>query len=153
MKKWTTVILSTLALLSPVLAWANADNGLVQVQSQHSVQETSDKLVKALNSKGMTVFAQVDHAAGAKKVDIELRPTKVIIFGNPKVGSPLMVCQQSAAIDLPQKALISEDESGKVWLTYNDPKYLASRHQIQGCDEVLNKVSNALANFAKAATQ
>ncbi|MCF7353239.1 DUF302 domain-containing protein [Vibrio sp. CK2-1] len=153
MKKWTTMILSTLALLSPALAWANADNGLVQVQSQHSVQETSDKLVKALNSKGMTVFAQVDHAAGAKKVDIELRPTQVIIFGNPKVGSPLMVCQQSVAIDLPQKALISEDESGNVWLTYNDPKYLASRHQIQGCDEVLNKVSNALANFAKAATQ
>ncbi|WP_417880663.1 DUF302 domain-containing protein [Vibrio sp.] len=153
MKKWTTMILSTLALLSPVLAWANTDNGLVQVQSQHSVQETSDKLVKALNSKGMTVFAQVDHAAGAKKVDIELRPTQVIIFGNPKVGSPLMVCQQSVAIDLPQKALISEDESGKVWLTYNDPKYLASRHQIQGCDEVLNTVSNALANFAKAATQ
>lgn len=153
MKKWTTMVLSTLALLSPVLAWANADNGLIQVQSQHSVQETSDKLVKALNSKGMTVFAQVDHAAGAKKVDIELRPTQVIIFGNPKVGSPLMVCQQSVAIDLPQKALISEDENGKVWLTYNDPKYLASRHQIQGCDEVLNKVSNALANFAKAATQ
>lgn len=153
MKKWTTMVLSSLALLSPVLAWANADNGLIQVQSQHSVQETSDKLVKALNSKGMTVFAQVDHAAGAKKVDIELRPTQVIIFGNPKVGSPLMVCQQSVAIDLPQKALISEDENGKVWLTYNDPKYLASRHQIQGCDEVLNKVSNALANFAKAATQ
>lgn len=153
MKKWTTMVLSTLALLSPVLAWANADNGLIQVQSQHSVQETSDKLVKVLNSKGMTVFAQVDHAAGAKKVDIELRPTQVIIFGNPKVGSPLMVCQQSVAIDLPQKALISEDENGKVWLTYNDPKYLASRHQIQGCDEVLNKVSNALANFAKAATQ
>ncbi|GLT13786.1 DUF302 domain-containing protein [Vibrio algivorus] len=153
MKKWTTMILSTLALLSPVLAWANEDNGLVQLQSQHSVQETSDKLVNALNSKGMTVFAQVDHAAGAKKVDIELRPTQVIIFGNPKVGSPLMICQQSVAIDLPQKALISEDESGKVWLTYNDPKYLASRHQIQGCDEVLDKVSNALANFAKAATQ
>nr|WP_244943798.1 DUF302 domain-containing protein [Vibrio algivorus] len=147
------MILSTLALLSPVLAWANEDNGLVQLQSQHSVQETSDKLVNALNSKGMTVFAQVDHAAGAKKVDIELRPTQVIIFGNPKVGSPLMICQQSVAIDLPQKALISEDESGKVWLTYNDPKYLASRHQIQGCDEVLDKVSNALANFAKAATQ
>lgn len=153
MKKWTTMILSTLALLSPVLAWANEDNGLVQVQSQHSVQETSDKLVNALNSKGMTVFAQVDHAAGAKKVDIKLRPTQVIIFGNPKVGSPLMICQQSVAIDLPQKALISEDESGKVWLTYNDPKYLASRHQIQGCDEVLDKVSNALANFTKAATQ
>ncbi|MGV3000838.1 DUF302 domain-containing protein [Vibrio sp. E150_018] len=153
MKKWTTMILSTLALLSPVIAWANADSGLVQVQSQHSVQETSDKLVKVLNSKGMTVFAQVDHAAGAKKVDIELRPTQVIIFGNPKVGSPLMACQQSVAIDLPQKALISEDESGKVWLTYNDPKYLASRHQIQGCDEVLNKVSNALASFAKTATQ
>lgn len=153
MKKMTVMILCTLALFSPILAWANADNGLIQVQSQHSVQETSDKLVNALNSKGMTVFAQIDHTAGAKKVGIELRPTQVIIFGNPKVGSPLMVCQQTVAIDLPQKALISEDESGTVWLTYNDPKYLASRHQVQGCDKVLNKVSNALANFAKVATQ
>jgi len=76
----------------------------------------------------------------------------LIIFGNPKVGTPLMQCTQSVAIDLPQKSLIWEDENGQVWLSYNDPGYLARRHNIENCDEVLNKISNALGNFAKAAT-
>ncbi|GAM75409.1 inner membrane or exported protein [Vibrio ishigakensis] len=101
----------------------------------------------------MKVFAVIDHSAGAKSVGIDLKPTELVVFGNPKVGSPLMVCEQSVAIDLPQKALIYEDESGEVWLSYNDPMYLKQRHQIEGCDEVLNKISKALANFAKAATQ
>ncbi|MDP5252790.1 MULTISPECIES: DUF302 domain-containing protein [unclassified Vibrio] len=128
------------------------ENGLVSVKSHYDVNTTVQKLESVLTSKGMTIFAKVDHAAGAKGVNIDLRPTQVVIFGNPKVGSPLMVCQQSMAIDLPQKALISENEQGEVWLTYNDPKYLAKRHHIEGCDDTLNKVSQALANFAKAAT-
>lgn len=128
------------------------ENGLVSVKSAYDVDTTVQKLETALTSKGMTIFAKVDHAAGAEKVDIALRPTQLVLFGNPKVGSPLMVCQQSMAIDLPQKALISENEQGEVWLTYNDPQYLAKRHHIEGCDAILSKVSQALSNFAKAAT-
>ncbi len=100
----------------------------------------------------MTVFIRIDHAEGASKVGRKLRPTELIIFGNPKVGTPLMQCHQSVAIDLPQKALIWEDEKEQVWLSYNDPRYLAKRHNIKKCDEVLNKIANALSSFAKAAT-
>ncbi len=131
---------------------AAADNGLVNVKSAHGVKDTADKLEAVLESKGMNVFGRVNHAAGAEKAGMELRPTEVVIFGNPKVGTPLMKCAQSVAIDLPQKALIWEDEAGQVWLSYNDPAYLASRHGIEGCDEVLKKVTGALGNFAAAAT-
>lgn len=130
-----------------------ADNGLVTVKSAHDVATTADKLETVLNSKGMTVFARIDHAAGAKGVDLELRPTQVIIFGNPKIGSKLMDCSQTTGIDLPQKALIYEDAAGKVWLSYNSPAHLSERHSISGCDEVLKKVSGALGKFAQAATQ
>ena len=132
--------------------WAQ-DNGLVTVQSNHDVPTTADNLVNALESKGMNVFARIDHAQGAKKVEMELRPTELVIFGNPKVGTPLMLCQQSVAIDLPQKALIYEDDQGQTWLTYNDPAYLDQRHQLSECSKVLEKISGALANFANAATQ
>ena len=132
--------------------WAQ-DNGLIAVQSNHDVATTADNLVNALESKGMNVFARIDHAQGAKKVEMELRPTELVIFGNPKVGTPLMLCQQSVAIDLPQKALIYEDDQGQTWLTYNDPAYLDQRHQLSECSKVLEKISGALANFANAATQ
>ncbi|MEX1226878.1 MAG: DUF302 domain-containing protein [Marinobacter sp.] len=132
---------------------AFADNGLVMTQSKHSVSDTGDKLVSVIEDKGMKVFARVNHAEGAKSADLELRPTEVVIFGNPKVGTPLMLCSQSVAIDLPQKMLIWEDEAGDVWLAYNNPDYLAERHDIEGCDEVLGKVSTALGNFAAAAAR
>jgi uncharacterized protein (DUF302 family) len=131
---------------------AIADNGLVNVKSNHDVKETADRLEKALNAKGMTVFDRINHTAGAKKVGKELRPTELVIFGNPKVGTPLMQCGQSMAIDLPQKALIWEDESGDVWLTYNNPEYLAKRHNTKGCLKIIQKIQNVLANFSKAAT-
>ncbi|WP_112480386.1 DUF302 domain-containing protein [Vibrio variabilis] len=131
----------------------DGDDGLVRVKSAHDVSMTANKLVGLLESKGMTVFNRVKHSESAKKVDVVLRPTELVIFGNPKVGSPLMACSQSVAIDLPQKALVMEDEKGEVWLLYNSPRYLASRHHIEGCDEVLSKVEGALANFAKGATQ
>lgn len=127
--------------------------GLVQVKSQHSVVDTADKLEAALKANGMTVFNRIDHSVGAAGVGETLRPTELLIFGNPKVGTPLMKCAQSAAIDLPQKALISQDEQGTVWLSYNDPAYIQKRHAIEGCDEVLKKVSGALAKFSKAATE
>jgi uncharacterized protein (DUF302 family) len=132
---------------------AFAGSGLVSVKSHHNVNETADRLENILKAKGMKVFNRIDHSAGAKGVDIELRPTQLLVFGNPKVGAPLMQCGQTMAIDLPQKALIWEDESGTVWLTTNDPEYLAARHGIDGCQEVLAKVRKALENFATAATK
>ncbi|MFS1477775.1 DUF302 domain-containing protein, partial [Vibrio lentus] len=95
-------------------------------------------------------FARVDHQKNAASVNLELRPTEVIIFGNPKVGTPLMQCAQDVAIDLPQKVMVSEDDNKKVWLTYNNPTYLMERHQIQGCDEVIKKISGVLSKLSEA---
>lgn len=130
-----------------------ADNGLVTMKSHHTVTDTADKLEALLTKKGMTVFARIDHSAGAKKVGKSLRPTELVIFGNPKVGTPLMQCAQSIAIDLPQKMLIWEDSEGVTWLGYNDPQYLKQRHHVSGCDKVLAKVAGALNKFATAASQ
>ncbi len=143
-------IFSVLLVVSPVTA--QTGNGMVAIKSAHSVADTADKLEGILKNKGMKVFARIDHAAGAASVGNDLRPTQLVIFGNPKVGSPLMLCAQSIAIDLPQKALIWEDESGQVWLGYNDPAYLQERHSVQVCDPVLAKVSKALGAFAAGAT-
>lgn len=128
-------------------------NGLVNVKSNHNVKMTADKLEGILKSKGMTVFTRINHAAGAKKVGKELRPTELVIFGNPKVGTPLMQCAQTVAIDLPQKMLIWQDAAGATWLTYNDPTHLMRRHKIKGCDPVIEKVKGALSNFANAAAK
>lgn len=148
-------MLSLICLILPTIALTglvHAQEGLVAVPSSHSVAATMDKLEAVLGSKGMTVFARIDHAGGAAKADLKLRPTQVMIFGNPKVGTPLMNCSQSIAIDLPQKMLVWEAEDGKVYLGYNDPAYLKGRHATSGCDAVFDKVSGALGNFAKAAT-
>lgn len=128
-----------------------AADGFIKVKSAFSVKETADRMENVLNKKGMTIFKQIKHSEGAAKVGITLRDTELIIFGNPKVGSPLMKCQQSVAIDLPQKALIWQDKKGKVWISYNDPKYLKKRHNIKGCEEVLSKIDKALAGITKAA--
>ncbi len=130
---------------------AHADDGLITLGSAHSVKVTVDRLENALKKKGLTVFARIDHAAGARKVDKQLRPTELLIFGNPKVGTPLMQCARTMAIDLPQKALVWEDGAGKVWLAYNDSRYLAARHHMPGCDKVLNKVSKVLGKFSRLA--
>lgn len=129
----------------------NAEKGLVTLQSNHSVKDTADKLASILESKGMTVFARVDHQKNAAGVNLELRPTQVIMFGNPKAGTPLMQCEQSVAIDLPQKILISEDADNKVWLSYNNPDYLKTRHDIQGCDTAIDNISKALSGISQAA--
>ena len=143
------------ALLAMLLltTTASADSGLVSIKSNHSVKETADRLENILKTKGMKVFNRIDHSAGAKGVGVALRPTELLIFGNPKVGAPLMQCSQSVAIDLPQKAVIWEDGKGNVWLSYNNPDYLADRHAIKGCQQVLGKVRTALNNFATAAAQ
>ena len=128
------------------------DSDLITIKSSHDVAATADRLEKALLAKGMTLFIRIDHAAGAHKVGQSLRPTELVIFGNPKIGTPMMQCSQTLAIDLPQKALIWEDEEGQVWLSYNDSQYVANRHGVSNCAEVVKKIGNALGNFAKAAT-
>ncbi|WP_454441514.1 DUF302 domain-containing protein [Vibrio bathopelagicus] len=127
-----------------------ASDGLVKYESNYSVKETADRFEDIAKSKGLTLFARVDHQKNAASVNLELRPTEVIIFGNPKVGTPLMQCAQDVAIDLPQKIMVSEDDNKKVWLTYNNPTYLMERHQIQGCDEVIKKISGVLSKLSEA---
>lgn len=139
-------------LAAMVMATAHAGEGTVTVASAHDVATTADRLVAALEGKGMTVFQRIDHAEGAAGVEMALRPTELVIFGNPRAGTPLMQCGQSVAIDLPQKALIWEDEAGDVQLAYNDPQYLADRHDIGNCGEVIGNIARALASFAEAAT-
>lgn len=146
-------IISGLVFLVATTSLAFADDGIVKIKSAHNVESTANRLEKVLVSKGMTVFTRIDHALGASKVGQTLRPTELVIFGNPKIGSKLMKCNQSVAIDLPQKALIYEDEEGQVWFTYNKPQYLADRHGLQGCEKVVAKITGALGKFANAATK
>ncbi len=145
------ILLLALSILLSSNTYANS--GLISIKSAHSVKTTAGRLINTLKLKGMTLFARINHGAAAHKVGKPLRPTELVIFGNPNVGTLLMQCSQSVAIDLPQKALIWEDESGQVWYSYNSPKYLAERHKINGCEEVINKVTHALENLAKAATK
>ncbi|MDJ0787069.1 MAG: DUF302 domain-containing protein [Myxococcota bacterium] len=151
MKLPRTALVALVALRLLVPSLAAAEDGLVSLPSQHGVKETADRLEVILAEKGLTVFARIDHAAGAAGVGQSLPPTQLVIFGNPKVGSPLMRCAPTVAIDLPQKALIREDAEGRVWISYNDPAHLRSRHAIEGCDAVLEKVSGVLAGVTKAA--
>jgi uncharacterized protein (DUF302 family) len=144
-------LLVAVAILFAAATVAHAGDGMITLESPHDVQTTADRLVKTLKKKGMTVFDRIDHAEGAEKAGLDLAPTVLVIFGNPKVGTPLMHCARSVAIDLPQKALIWEDAAGVVWFSYNDPQYLADRHGIDGCEKVLKKIEGALGKFAEAA--
>jgi len=102
--------------------------GIVDVPSSHSVDETVKKIKGILDAKGVTLFALVDHSGEAEKVGMHMRPTKLLIFGNPKAGTPLMLAAPSSAIDLPLKLLVWEDEKGKAWVSYNSAAYLQERH-------------------------
>jgi uncharacterized protein (DUF302 family) len=104
--------------------------GLVQIPSRYSVEETLQRLELAFATRGVEIFARVDHSGEAEKVGMKMQPTKLLIFGSPKAGTPLMVAAPTLAIDLPLKALVWEDEAGKVWLTYNSPDYLRERHDV-----------------------
>ena len=107
---------------------AAAKSGIVDKPSNHSVEQTVEKLKNILQSKGVTLFALVDHSGEAEKAGMKMRPTKLLIFGSPKAGTPLMLAAPSVAIDLPLKILVWEDQQGKVWITYNSPDYLKERH-------------------------
>jgi uncharacterized protein (DUF302 family) len=131
---------------------AQAADGLVALKSPHSAQETMNRLETMVKERGLNVFARIDHAAGAAKLGKTLRPTELLIFGNPQGGTPFMECAQTVGIDLPLKALVWQDESAQVWLGYNDPAFVAQRHGAPDCPatEVLRKALSGLAQGAVA---
>jgi uncharacterized protein (DUF302 family) len=122
--------------------------GLIRVASRYSVDETVRRLEAAFAGKGMQVFTVIDHSGEAEKVGLTMRPTKVVIFGSPKGGTPLMVAAPSLAIDLPLKALVAEDAEGKVSVTYNDPEYLKERHGVP--EELIKNLAGAGVVIGKA---
>ena len=129
-------------------------DGLTSILSSFGPKETMDRLEAEVKARGMTVFARVDHAAGAAAVGLQLRPTVVLIFGNAKAGTPLMQADQTVGIDLPLKALVFEDASGKVWLTYNDPHWLARRHGLAASTAgVVDTMAAALRAVAEKVTR
>jgi uncharacterized protein (DUF302 family) len=121
-----------------------AENGIVTKASTYAVAETFARLEKVLTAKGMTVFARIDHRAEAERSGLAMRSAQLLVFGNPKGGTPLMVAAPTAALDLPLKALVWEDAGGKVWLSYNTLAYVAQRHEIRGKDDLIRKLDGAL---------
>jgi uncharacterized protein (DUF302 family) len=131
-----------------------SDDGLVTIASRHTVRETLDRLETALKAKDITVFARIDHAAGAASVAMPLRPTELLIFGNPKGGTPLMQSNQTVGIDLPLKILGWQDVGGQIWLTYSDPTWLARRHHLSSAtDASVDALKLLLEAITQAATE
>jgi uncharacterized protein (DUF302 family) len=145
----TRSLLFVFASLLALSSAAFGADGLVAIKSPFSAKETMDRFEQNAKQRGLNVFARIDHAAGAAKIGKTLRPTEVLIFGNPQGGTPLMECAQSVGIDLPLKALVWEDAQGQVWLGYNDPAYLAQRHGVDQCPAV-GGLSRALSGLAEA---
>jgi uncharacterized protein (DUF302 family) len=130
-----------------------ATPGLTTIRSSFGPQDTMNRLATAVKAKGKTVFARIDHAAGATAAGLSLRPTEVLIFGNAKGGTPLMQSVQTIGIDLPLKALVWQDAAGDTWLSYNEPDWLAKRHGLSSETEAaVGTLGGALAALAKAAT-
>ena len=128
-------------------------DGLMTLPSAHGPKETMSRLEAAVKAKGMTVFARIDHAAGAAAVGLPLRPTELLIFGNARAGTPLMQSVQTIAIDLPLKALVWQDDAGSTWLSYSDPRWLAKRHGAgHELDAAVNGMAAALDAVAQTAT-
>ncbi len=147
----TFALLAAAAVLGLQASPASAQ-GLVMQRSAYSVSQTMDRLEAALRAKGMKIFARVDHGADASSVGVSLRPTVLLIFGNPKIGTQLLTSNQMVGIDLPLKALVWEDADGNVWLGYNHPQYIARRFGIEDRQQVIAKMSGALKKFAAKAT-
>lgn len=148
MKRLLSLAALTLACTTPVFA---AD-GLISVKSPRPSKETLDRFEEAVKQRGLTVFARIDHAAGAAKIGKTLRPTEVLIFGNPQGGTPLMECAQTIGVDLPLKALAWEDAQGQAWIGYNDPGFIAKRHGAEACPPI-EGLRKALAGLAEAAVK
>jgi uncharacterized protein (DUF302 family) len=124
------------------------ENGLLQVASPYTVDETVNRLESILAERGVRMFALIDHSGEAAKIGMKMRPTKLVIFGSPKGGTPVMVAAPTLAIDLPLKALVWEDEGGKVWVSYNSPEYLQQRHGVP--EDLIKNIGVAGALVAKA---
>jgi len=133
-------------------AGAMAQEGLLSMESPYSVQETADRLEKAIQANGMKIFARIDHAAGAESVGMSLPPTQLFVFGNPEVGTQLMECKQSVALELPMKMLVTE-ENAVVTVVYDDMQYVADRYEIEGCDRIVTKIAGALNSLAEDAVE
>jgi uncharacterized protein (DUF302 family) len=133
-----------------------AADGLITLSSSHGPKDTMDRLAAEITARGMTIFARVDHAAGAAEAGLSLRPTELLIFGNAKGGTPLMQSDQTIGIDLPLKALVWQDASGRTWLSYNDPGWLAKRHglgaEVDPAVKVMAAALNAIATKATASS-
>jgi len=145
-RKNVTIIASIWLLIFsfPVSAEVVIPENMKVKASAFSVEDTLDRLEAVLGKKGITVFARIDHAAGAKKIGSNLAPTQLLIFGNPKLGTPLLRVNQTVGIDLPLKAIAWEDSKGTVWLGYNMPEYIAVRHGISGQEVIIKKMQGAL---------
>ena len=145
------LILASLIVLIPTMSFA-AENGMISKKSKFSVKVTLDRLEDVVKKKGFKIATRWSHDKGAKGAGIPLRPTELLIFGNPKVGSHFFTSNQTAGSDLPMKALAWKDKNGQVWLTYNDPAYIAKRHGIDDRAKIKNKMTGALNKFTNIAT-
>ena len=150
MKMHPIVAIASFLVLASLSGMAFGADGLIAVQSPRGAKETMDRFEAVAKQKGLTIFARIDHAAGAAKVGKTLRPAEVLIFGNPVGGTPFMECAQSVGIDLPLKALVWTDAASQTWIGYNDPAYLAARHQVPQCPAVGN-LQKALAGLVEEA--
>ena len=131
---------------------ATTENGLITIKSAHSAEETLNRLEQVLKKKGIRIFARISHKENAEGVKLSIRPTELLIFSNPKLGTHFFTSNQTAGIDLPMKAMAWEDEKGQTWLTYNDPAYIAKRHGISDRAEIVGKMRGALVKFSSMAT-
>jgi uncharacterized protein (DUF302 family) len=153
MRLITTVATTVAAiLLAAIASAASAADGMLVLESPYDAKTTMDRLEEQVEARDLKVFARIDHAAGAAKIGKELRPTELIVFGNPQGGTPFMTCEQTIGIDLPLKALVWEDAEGRVWLGWNDPAFIAERHGVSDCPQAA-KVQRALQGLADAVVE
>jgi uncharacterized protein (DUF302 family) len=132
---------------------SSEETGLITIESHRSVKDTIDRICGIVESRGLKVFARIDHAKNAEGAGLQLRPTELVIFGDPKVGTLLMQDKPTSGIDLPVKILAWEDDSGKVWLTYNSAEWIAERHDLSSqSDESLKTIADALSRLSNVAT-
>lgn len=144
---WTVLMIQPVS----ITVASEADNGVVTLPSEYDVATTIDRLENLLRGKGVTIVTRWRHDERANAVDIPLRPTELLIFGNPKLGSHLMTSQQTVGIDLPLKALAWEDADGKVWISYNDPAYITARHGITDREPIKNKMASVISTLISKA--
>lgn len=150
MKKQIAILVATTSLALSMPAWS-ADNGLVIKRSPYTAAKTLDRWQQILKQKKIRVFLRLSHKTNAEGVGLKLRPTELLVFGNPKLGTHFFTSNQTAGIDLPMKAMAWEDAKGRTWVAYNDPQWIARRHGIKDRDEIIKKMKGALETFSNYA--